>query len=613
MNKSHIVLGHILITLFCLTAAKNSSAVTVSFNDSISLNMYDEIEYHTATDEIDFFINEPIVCHTTPNLVINGLSAVITDPNNNLGITLPINNSVQYDVTNQTINAEINSADAACVTESNGLISDLIFRSGFDNGTTFTIEYLDVPDFVVLGQIVDYTIVVQNNSPLELTFDLLEYVSESSPQNQAYFSGQNVSWDCVNQLLPGVDCGDEILSRYGVNDVILQPGEFAEIAVSRTVSPQSILDERINLMAAIFVKNQDGDFIGFESKVKEAVVSENEAPQLSWLNSSLNTFLEDDSVGQTLSFRIDDESGGNFSVATIEQAIMSYNNKVSFSNVTVQQILSGVYDVNFTVTPEPDKFTNAQNSEYISIQVNDIFNVFSNTLLLEVDITPVNDAPSFDVNCTHLVLDPSPLDGGSSVSCDAIVGKVGVPESGVFTWNEFLVGVSSGPEENQTMTFEIAPGATGDPILDGLIIGSNVSDLWLLTTDGASGTATINLMVTDDGGTANGGVDQFLSSTDVIIELLPVTYTVSGSSVDFPTVDPASEITLRLNVGGDTLDLEVDANNANDFTFGYQLPDGAGYTVSIIGQTLANCSITAGGTGTIAGNDVNDLVVDCGP
>lgn len=613
MNKSYFVLGKNLITLLTLVAASNAMAVNVSFNNSAAMNMFDEVKYNVAGNEIEFFVNEPIICHTSPSLVVSGLAAIVTDANDGAGIIMPVTESVQYDVINQLISAGVNSNQAACASRNSGTFNDIIFKSNFDDVVSFTVEYVNLPDLVVLDQPVDYEIIVQNNSSQDLAFDLLEYVSQSSLQNDAYFSEFSVSWDCINESLPNVDCGESITNRNGVKNVILQGGEFARISVSRTVSPQSVLNENISMLAAVFIKNQTGDFVGIETVDKQVEVVENEAPQLSWLNNSINTFLEDDQFGQVLSFRIEDGSGANFTVNNLAQAILSYNDKVDFSNISVQEVLSGIYDVSFTVTPQADKFTDSQNTEFISIQVSDIFNVYSNTLILEVEITPVNDAPSFNVSCTHLVLDPTPLAGDSEVSCAALVAGQGPPRSAVYTWNDFLVGVSAGPYENQAISFEIAPGATGDPIIDHLIIGSNMSDLWLLMQDGASGSATINLIATDDGDLLNGGQNQFQLNTDITIELLPVTYTVSGLANGFPTADPASELTLRLTVGVDILDLEVDAVNASGFTFGYQLANGANYSVQIIGQTLANCSITGGGSGTVASNNMTDLVIDCVP
>ncbi|TDR19596.1 hypothetical protein [Marinicella litoralis] len=611
MNKSYIVLGQFLITLLTLATANQSMALTVSFSDSQPLNLYDEVQYHLSVNEVDFFVGDPVICHTKLGLPVSGLAAVVTDANSGPGTILPISESIQYDVPSQTILANVNSKDAACVTPNGKLFADVIFSSDFDSVTAFTVEYVNLPDLVVLDQTLDYNIIIQNLSNQELVFDVLEYVSEVSIQNTAYFSGLNVSWDCVNEFLPDVDCGSSIADRYGARSVILQPGEFADILVSRTVSTQSVLNQTIDMMTAVFVKNQAGDFIDVKSIDKQLEVVENEAPQLSWINSTLNTFLEDDTIGQVLSFRIEDGSGANFSAATLEQAILSYNNKVEFSNITVQEVVSGVYDVSFTVMPQADKFTDSQNSEFISIQVSDIFNVYSNTLILEVAITPVNDAPSFDVSCTHLILDPSPLNNGSDVICASQVGNANTQRSGVYTWDDFLINVSPGPYENQSISFELT-NVTGDAIIDDLVIGSNMSDLWLLMQDGASGTAVINLQATDNGDTLNNGENQFELPTDITIELLPVTYTISGVANDFPTIDPASEITVRLSVGGDVVDLEVDANNANDFIFGYQLADGASYTVQIIGQTLANCSITNGASGTISGSNVTDLVIDCG-
>lgn len=614
MNKSYFVSGRLLITLLTLAALNNAAAVNVSFDDSSPLSMFDEVQYNLADNEIDFYINDPIICHTSTDLIVSGLAAIVTDANGNGGNAMPITDSVQYNVSNQLIQAGVNATDAACATKNSGSFNDIIFSTGFEQGVAFTIDYINVPDLVVVGQPIDYAIMVQNNSTQELAFDLLEFVSEESLQNTAYFSDTTVSWDCANENLPNVDCGENIISRYGVRDVILQAGEFAQISVSRTVSAQSVLNEGIDMLAAVFVKNQAGDFVDIETVDKEIVVVENEAPQLSWLNNSINPFVEDDQTGQVLSFRIDDGSGANFTVSYLEQVILSYNDKVEFSNVSVQQVLSGVYDVSFTVMPQADKFTDSQNSEFISIQVSDVFNVFSNTLILEVGITPVNDAPSFGVSCTHLILDPTPLAGQPDVICDPQSGTISSARSGVYTWSDFLTNVSPGPYENQTVEFEIAPGITGDPIIENLIIGSNNTDLWVAVSDTQTGSATFNLIATDNG---IGGVNQFQSPTDITIELKPVSYLILGSVVDFPT-NPSADVELELTVNGNVIpeifNIGVNEINNNDFEIPFQLNDQDNYSITIVGGSFTfGCAISAGQSGTINAASANDLVIDCGP
>jgi hypothetical protein len=622
MKKTNFVLGKVLITILTSVAVTNTNALKLSFNNATPLNMFDEVQYNINNAVVGLYVSDPIICHTSPNSVVSGLAAVVTDINLGNSIVLPFNNTIQYDLANQIINADVNSNQAACVGVNGHLNNDIIFQSSFNEELTYTIEYQNVPDLVVLGQPIDYNILVQNNSSQDLTFDVLEFVSENPLTNDAFFDDANVSWDCINQSLPNVNCGTGIIDRYGVSSVTLQAGEHADISVSRTVSLLSQLNEEINMLAAVFVTDQNGDFVSVSTADKTAVVSENVAPKLTWLNNSINTFTEDDQVGQSLSFRIEDGSGDIFTDNYVEDAILSYNNKVDISDVVVQENQSGVYDVSFTVTPQADKFTDAKYSEFISIQVNDYFNVFSNTLILEVEITAVNDAPSFDVTCLKLVLDPTPLIPENQASCEIPNPLPSNGPDGNYNGEDFFRGVSPGPYEDQTLLFSITDGtlAGNTEILDtdflgGLTASSNLEDLLIFTNDGEDGEVTFKLTATD-----NLGMSYDLD-TLITIEVRPVTYTISGLVNGLTVTD--SFVRLGLDVGGQTVinnfdiresdaDCPAQPTGTKCFTFGYQLDDNDTYDVGILGSFLTNCSINPAFNGIIAGENVTDLVVNCG-
>jgi VCBS repeat-containing protein len=110
----------------------------------------------------------------------------------------------------------------------------------------------------------------------------------------------------------------------------------------------------------------------------------------------------------------------------------------------------------------------------------------------KITVTPVNDAPSFDT-----------LAGNPPAVNEDVTAQ---------TVNGFATGMSAGPanESGQTLTFVIVSntneglfnGLAGQPLLN----AANGNLTYSLAPD-ASGSAVITIKLMDDGGTANGGVD----------------------------------------------------------------------------------------------------------
>jgi len=103
-----------------------------------------------------------------------------------------------------------------------------------------------------------------------------------------------------------------------------------------------------------------------------------------------------------------------------------------------------------------------------------------------ITITPVNDAPSFT------------LLGGVAVDEDA------PPQ----TFEDFATDIAAGPdnESDQTLTFNITDNSNAELFSAGPQISAD-GTLTFTPAQGASGTATITVELSDDGGTSNGGDD----------------------------------------------------------------------------------------------------------
>ena len=150
-----------------------------------------------------------------------------------------------------------------------------------------------------------------------------------------------------------------------------------------------------------------------------------------------------------------------------------------------------------TFTPAP----NANGTATITIQIHDNGGTAnggvdtSATQTFVINVTPVNDAPSF-------VKGPD-----QNLS-------VGATAQTVTGW---ATSISAGPpdESGQTLTFHVTNN-TNTALFSVLPSISSTGDLTYTPAPGTIGTATISVTLSDNGGTANGGVDTSAVQTFVI-------------------------------------------------------------------------------------------------
>ena len=118
----------------------------------------------------------------------------------------------------------------------------------------------------------------------------------------------------------------------------------------------------------------------------------------------------------------------------------------------------------------------------------------SPTQTFDITITPVNDAPVFSLPASP---DQTvPQDAGPQM----VLG--------------FATAISAGPanESGQTVTFALT--TTNDALFTTLpSIDEASGDLTYEAAAGTSGSATVSVVLTDDGGTANGGDDTSATQT----------------------------------------------------------------------------------------------------
>jgi len=132
-----------------------------------------------------------------------------------------------------------------------------------------------------------------------------------------------------------------------------------------------------------------------------------------------------------------------------------------------------------------------------------------------VAVTGVNDAPSF------------------TKGTDQTVNE----DAGMQTVNPWATAVSAGPgESDQTVSFEI----TNNTNASLFSAGPSVSSTGVLTFTPApnqNGTATITLRITDDGGTANGGINTSVTQT----------FNINVTAVNDPPVPQAKNFGAQAN------------------------------------------------------------------
>ncbi len=141
---------------------------------------------------------------------------------------------------------------------------------------------------------------------------------------------------------------------------------------------------------------------------------------------------------------------------------------------------------------------NASGSGYASFQfkVYDGSDFSSAANSMTIHVTAVNDAPTFTVSCTPSILEDS---GAHSFACAT------------------AIDLEPGDDGGQTGSFSL--GAVGAPALfsSGPSVDPATGQISFTPAADASGSTTIGLVLTDSGGTANGGADSSSATLNVTI------------------------------------------------------------------------------------------------
>jgi len=198
--------------------------------------------------------------------------------------------------------------------------------------------------------------------------------------------------------------------------------------------------------------------------------------------------------------------------AQLTYAVTGNTNPGLFTSVDITD------PTNFTLDYAPD----ANGTANITVRATDTGLLFVEDTFL-VTVTAVNDAPSFTKGVDQTVLE----------------------DAGPQTVAGWATAISAGPadESVQTLTFNVT-GNTNPGLFSAGPAGASNGTLTYTPAANANGSATITITLSDNGGTANGGVDTSASQTFVI--------NVTAVN-DAPSFTASNPPTVPVNAGAQTV------------------------------------------------------------
>ncbi len=576
-----------LFTLTLLSVACGVFADTdVVLNGSIPISMERNAEYHLELTprEIEIQVAEPLICHQQFTSTLPMLLRLYDSNNTTVaGFTNGVTGA-QIDNINNLFRLTTD-ASLVCANASGFITSpadqDVIFGSDFSSTGQVDIQAAILP--VSLTQVTDdqevnYQLVFTNVGSAPAKTDIVDFFSRSGGGEPYMFDG---SWTCVHSAgNEAVNCGTSGLSGSGIvelTDARIGPGEVLTVNITRSVQASALfLGQEIELMAVAFVDNDANTGFIQDSNpannvvTRNLIVTDNQQPTISSIAAQV--INEDGSTG-ALAFTVGDAEtpAGSLSVS-----VLSSNTSV----VGVSNVFIGGSGANrtVTVTPVANRNTVEAGPVNVTVRVTDggggtADSVFSLT------VNPINDKPSFTIcgNVTHEIL------AGSQPTCG----------DNRITFANFVTSVDTGPfESGQTvLDYDIISVVDTNSILDNFgfpdidIDPANGNLNYGLS--GNYGIATIQAVLIDSGGTANGGIN----ASDVV----EFTLTVPGPDVRL-------ESTLYLGHDGgfncDTATDQLQTVSGSNVTYCYRvLNTGSTYldmtalSDSALGITVGNMTI----------------------
>ena len=226
---------------------------------------------------------------------------------------------------------------------------------------------------------------------------------------------------------------------------------------------------------------------------------------------------------------------------------------------------------------------NFNGSDTLNITTNDGGNTGSGGALSDTDpitinVTAVNDVPSFTVGANQTVLE----------------------DSGLHTVNGFATGISAGPTNESGQTVNFITSNDNNALFSAQPTIDASGNLTYTSAANANGSATVTVQIHDNGGTSNGGVDTSASQT-FTVTVGQVNDAPSGANATLTTLEDTSYTFSAADFGFSD---PVDAANAS----------GANNFQSVVITTVPGAAgtLTDNNVVLIAGNTVSKADIDGG-
>ncbi|MFM9965610.1 MAG: Ig-like domain-containing protein [Planctomycetaceae bacterium] len=300
---------------------------------------------------------------------------------------------------------------------------------------------------------------------------------------------------------------------------------------------------------------------GFDTSAAQTftitVTKLNSAP--SFTIGANHTVLEDSEPQSVLNFAANISAGPGDSDQTVEFRQISNDNPSLFSS---QPTISE--DGTLTYTPA----ANLSGTATVTVTIHDSGGTANggddtgNTEFFTITINGINDAPSFTKGPNQTVLE------------DASVPSV-------MNW---ATNISTGPNEmEQTVDFQVSNDNTGLFSVQPAIAPDGTLTYTLAPNQ--NGTATVTVLIHDNGGTANGGINASVSQT----------FTITVTSVnDAPSFTKGPNLTLLVNSAAQTF-----ANFVKDIGSGPNEAQTVDFLVSNDNQSLFTTQPVIDANGTL--------------
>jgi len=531
-----VKLKHIL----CITGTISATfmltglmAAGLSINGSNAVPTTANIDYDLANSRIDVSVAEPFFCTNFGSSSLP-IGLRIFDPNNESPAVLTGLQDIQYDPSSNSLNI-IGDTTLVCMdaagSSGNGS-SDIIFTHGFDPAggapnSDISVNYTASNNTIAAGFNFVYHIVATNNGTNLAHFNLTDFFPKTGNFDPALGSG---TWSCavVTGASANATCGNNVSGTDVVDivDAVLDAGDSIDITVTRLVINNSAaLPQTLTLTAAALVDPQYTDSLLSNNVDNFSLnVVNNQPPTITAIPDQ--SILEDTATAAL-----------PFSISDVETSVTCLNNVTASSSDPAMIPATGIAiadtgngtDCTVTVTPA----ANANGSASVTLTVTDGTTAVNS--VFTVNITAVNDKPVFSVNPTVIVDGPyAPASG------NIVVKGIDSPNSTVTTFatvNTF--GAADEDNNQQVLAYTVTVVADPDGIIarDGFtnepIVSMATDGSFTYALAGNFGTATLQAVLQDNGGTANGGND----TSD------PVTFTI-----EVPAPNPA--LTLAKTVYG---------------------------------------------------------------